>query len=82
MTIPQHGDLLLKQGTASVTATVMISKQDGHGQRQLRNALDQAQISITEIAHKQECVRLQTLNQFCISVPPVTMEVSGNGNSE
>jgi hypothetical protein len=25
---------------------------------------------------------LQTLNQFCISVPPVTMEVSGNGNSE
>ena len=82
MTIPQHGDLLLKQGTASVTATVMISKQDGHGQRQLRNALDQAQISITEISHKQECVRLQTLNQFCISVPPVTMEVSGNGNSE
>ena len=82
MTIPQHCDLLLKQGSAFVTTPVMISKQDGHGQRQLRNALDQAQISITEIPHKQECVRLQTLNQFCISFPPVTMEVSGNGNTE
>ena len=80
--LSQHRDLLLKQLTASVASTVMISKQDGHRQRQLRDALDHAQISIAEIAHEKECIRLQSTNQFCISLPPVTMEVSGNGNSE
>ena len=60
----------------------MISKQDGHRQRQLGDALDQAQISITEISNKKECIRLQSLNQIHISLPPVTMEVSGNGNTE
>ena len=78
----QHCHLLLKQDAAFVTSPVMISKQDGHGQCQLRNALDHAQISITEIAHKEKCIRLQSLNQFCISFPPVTMEVSGNGKTE
>ena len=82
VTFPQQRNLLLKQAAASVASTVMISKQDGHRQCQLRNAFHQAQISITEIAHKQKCVRLQSLNQFCISVPPVTMEVSGNGKTE
>ena len=78
----QQRDLLLQQTTAFVTSTVMISKQDGHRQRQLGDALDQAQISITEISHKKECIWLQSLNQINISLPPVTMEVSGNGNTE
>ena len=82
VTFPQQRNLLLKQAAASVASTVMISKQDGHRQCQLRNALHQAQISITEIAHKQKCIRLQPFNQFCISVPPVPMEVSGNGKTE
>jgi hypothetical protein len=30
--LSQHRDLLLKQLTASVASTVMISKQDGHRQ--------------------------------------------------
>ena len=60
----------------------MISKQDRHRQRQLGDALDQAQISITEISHKEKGVRLQSLYQIRISFPPVTMEVSGNGNTE
>ena len=82
MTFPQQQISLLQQAAASVASTVMISKQDGHRQRELSDALDHAQISITEITHKEKCIRLQSLNQFCISVPPVTMEVSGNGKTE
>ena len=82
MAIPQHRDLLLQQITASVASTVMISKQDSHRQRQLGDALDQSKVSITEISHKQECIRLQSLNQIHILFTPVTMEVSGNGNTE
>ena len=83
-TVPgsQHRDLPLQQISASVASTVMISKQDRHRQRQLGDALDQAQISITEISHKEKGVRLQSLYQIRISFPPVTMEVSGNGNTE
>ena len=80
--VSQHRDLPLQQISASVTSTVMISKQDRHRQGQLGDALDQAQVSITEISHKKECIRLQSLNQIHIPCPPVTMEVSGNGNTE
>ena len=82
MTLSEQVDLLLEQCSTSVTTTVMISKQDRHRQRQLGDALDQAQVSIAEIPHKKECIRLQSTNQFCISLPPVTMEVSGNGKTE
>ena len=80
--VSKHRDLLLKQTTASVASTVMVSKQDRHRQGQLGDALDQAQVSIAEIPHKKECIRLQSLNQIHIPCPPVTMEVSGNGNTE
>lgn len=82
VSVSKHRDLLLKQTTASVASTVMVSKQDRHRQGQLGDALDQAQISITEISHKEKGVRLQSLYQIRISFPPVTMEVSGNGNTE
>ena len=82
MTLSEQVDLLLEQCSTSVTTTVMISKQDRHRQGQLGDALDQSQISIAEISHKKECIRLQLLNQIHISFPPVTMEVSGNGNTE
>ena len=82
MAVSQNRDLLLQQTSAFIASTVMISKQDCHRQRQLGDAFDQAQISITEIAHKQKCIRLQLGNQFCISAPPLTMEVSGNGKTE
>ena len=82
VTVSQHRDLPLQQISASVASTVMISKQDRHRQRQLGDALDQSQVSIAEISHKKECIRLQSLNQIHIPCPPVTMEVSGNGNTE
>lgn len=60
----------------------MVAKDDRHRTGQLLDPFDQPQVTITEITHEQEGIGAQLLHQLSITVSPVTVQISGNGETE
>tara|TARA_B000000441_G_scaffold111879_1_gene82164 strand:- start:85 stop:264 length:180 start_codon:yes stop_codon:yes gene_type:complete len=59
----------------------MIAKDYCYGEWKLLYCLNQLEITIAEITHKKNCIRLKLNKQISIISNPSTMQVSNDGEA-
>ena len=60
----------------------MISEDDGQRKGQGCDASGQAQVAVTEVAHKKNGIRLKLLKQTLVGITPRAVEIAGNGEAQ
>ena len=70
MAISQQCQLLAQQTTAAIATAVVIAKDDRQGERQCRDTTGQPQITIAEVANKQNGIGLEQAQQMLIGISP------------
>ena len=80
--LPQQIDLVLQGAPRRVLAGVVVAKDAGHRHGQLAQQGRNPLLTITEVAHHEQRIGGQAVQQGVVAVVPSTVQVSGNGNAE
>ena len=70
MQISEHSQLLLEDAATTISPTVMVTQDYGHGEGKPRDPAGQPQIPISEITNKENGIGLEMLQQLFIRGAP------------
>lgn len=71
---------MAKAGTTGITAGVVVAQHAGHGQIQLAQQSRNPGPAVAEIAHHQQGIRADLLQNRMVAVIPLIVEVTGDGD--
>jgi hypothetical protein len=78
-----QGLLHPSQGAATgIFGGIVIAKNAGHWKLQLAQKSRQHHIAIGQIAHHQKGIGLKNVQQLCICLVPLTVEITSDGKSQ